>query len=116
MTSKGFGNKDQTQSSTDQSTKIETTTTTTIGDIGLTGKDAVALAGTLGATTTANVDKLKEIAVPLADVFSEGFNRVTQASENIAQAQKTAGQLLAENAPFIIAGLGVVVFFATRRK
>ena len=104
------GGKSQSQQQTDQSTKVTTTTSTTIGDIGLTGKDAVALAQVIGNTSTANLDAAATAVAPLADIFAQGFNRVTDAATKIASVDKTPTQTLAENAPLIVAGLGAALF------
>jgi hypothetical protein len=76
------------QSSTENTTSVETNTSTTIGDIGLTGQDAINLAAVLegGISTQANF---------LADVFESFGNEYSQlrgGADNMVVAAQAAIQ------------------------
>ena len=96
----GGGGKSQT--STDKSITTETVTTTNIGDIGLTGSDAVALA----AIVEGGVERVTRVTL-------EGLLPIIQASgKNAVQLVGGAGALETNLAPAISTGGAPLPAFA----
>lgn len=61
----GGGSESSTTQTTDQSTNISETITTTLGDVGLTGKDAVNLADVVQGGVVAQTKLLSDLVSPV---------------------------------------------------
>ena len=110
------GGRSSSETKTDQSTTVTTTTKTDIGEIGLTGGDAVELANVLA---TANVIQGQNNTAALKDISASTVKGFEKISENLKQAaevtkQKSVTSILAENAPLIVAASSIFLFL--RRK
>ena len=116
-----MGGGSKSSSTTDKSTRITTTTKTDIaGDIGLTGTAAVDLARVAQETAKqAQASTSKEfqrfagsaelITTGALDVARSASEAQKQTSRAVAGIDKTPTQLLAENAPLLLAAGGAVI-------
>ena len=108
----------KSSTSTDKSTKVSTTTTTSIGDIGLTGKDAIEMAAVLSRGVELTTRAVGDIIVPVTNAFAQSSKaREETARAGLepriiqAEAGKSPAQLFSENLPLIALGIGAIVVF-----
>lgn len=111
------GGKSQSETQTDQSTKVTTNTTTTIDEIGLIGEDAVELANIVQTGATLQATSNQQVFTELLNGTLKGFEQIGTASKSLIDVQKTPTQLVAENAPLIVAAAAAFLFvWQTARK
>ena len=123
------GGKSSSKQTTDKSTKVTTETSTSINDIGLTGDDAVELAAVLQNGVTQQTLALGEIINPLVQQAGEGFNRLTAGASDLVKVAASeplskdtgsifddAGEVIGENLPLILAGIGAFFVFRELAK
>lgn len=106
---------------TDKSTKVTTTTTTNLGDIGLTGKNAVELASIVQRGAINQTYAIGEVINPILAGLGNSFSQLVDATATTklapeAQAiaineryNQTVPQKLASKAPLIIIGIGAIM-------
>ena len=89
----------------DRSTDVTTNTTTNIEelDIGLTGDRAVELVAVLTGAASREAQSIKEISLPITEAFAKSL-------------PVNPTQIIAENAPFIIAGIAAIFAFRKLAK
>jgi hypothetical protein len=96
------------ESSSAETTEVVTNTTTTVRDIGLTGRDAVELAKVIGTT---QISSQQMAAGLLADGHKANADALTRIT-SLADPQDTPE--LVGMLPWIAAGAAAVAYFANR--
>ena len=109
-----FGSSKSSQR-TDQSTKIKQKISTSIGDIGLTGDDAVALANAIVSGSIEQTAKIADLTAQVSNNTVKGFEKVHGLTEDLIEAQVTPTEILAKNAPILIAGTAVIAFLLRKK-
>ena len=110
----------ESSTETDASTTVSTTTSTSIGDIGLTGDDAIALAGVLEQGIVGQTRAIAEIVNPVINAASFFAETARDIDETPAQTiARNKVEELKENNPtplILIGGLALATLAMIVKK